>query len=168
MNQRARITAEARGYLSTVDRAPESLIKRVQEFSGGENGTPHGLMMLRGEITKSQYSACRWFDELYSRYLSALDLPRGIRTSTGERTDMGHAPDPFSPIGWKIVVKEQGWVNKFDSARMAGMECGEAKFREFWRVVIDNQPASNKLAVKEVAGTIEKHRTRMWKSRRVR
>lgn len=153
-------------YLSIEKRPPETLIRRILTHAAGEYGTPHGQMMLRGEMTKAQYGACKWFDELYTRYLSALDIPRSMRTSTGERIEMGHAPDPFSPVGWDIVVREQAWVKKFDSVRMAGMACGLAKFREFWRAVIENEPVNSKAAVKDVADSIERHRTRMWKSRR--
>jgi hypothetical protein len=156
-------------YLPVKDRTPESMIKRMMDFAGPEHGTPYGLMMLRGELTKSQYSACNWFDELYRSYLRAIDGPRGIRTSTGQRIDAGHAPDPFSPIGWDIAADERNTVRAFDSARLAGMACGQGRFMVFWSVVINEDSAvtyDQKRAAAIVADALDKHRTRSWKSRR--
>jgi hypothetical protein len=157
------------GYLEVKDRMPESLIKRMMDFAGPEYGTPCGLMMVRGEITKSQYAACKWFEDLYRGYLKAIDGPKGIRTSTGQRIDPGHAPDPFSPVGWEIAADERNTVKAFDSARMAGMARGEGRFRCFWSVVIRDETPLNydqKMATAIVADAIDKHRSRGWKSRR--
>lgn len=156
-------------YLSIEKRPPETLIRRLLTHAAGEYGTPHGQMMLRGELTKSQYAACKWFDELYRGYLRAIDGPKGIRTSTGQRIDPGHAPDPFSPIGWDIAADEKNTVRAFDSARMAGRVVGESSFRIFWSVVIrDWSPESlyQRNCVKRVSDALDKHRSRGWKSRR--
>jgi len=156
-------------YLSIDKRLPETLIKRLLTHAAGEYGTPHGQMMLRGDLTKAQYAACKWFDELYRSYLKAIDGPKGIRTSTGQRIDPGHAPDPFSPIGWDIATDERNTVRAFDSARMAGMACGEPVFKTFWWVVIDNHEATSRFCRSKVilvAAALDKHRTRSWKSRR--
>jgi len=168
MNQR--VKSEAKEYLPLEDRPPESLLKRMLlTHASGEYGTPHGRMLLRGELNSGQYAACKWFDDLYGRYLAAIDRPRGIRTSSGERIEPGHAPDPFSPVGWDAAIVEQITVKQFDSARMAAMACGLYKFRSFWFVVIeDTDPVgyADKRAVAEVAMAVDKHRTRSWKSRR--
>lgn len=156
-------------YLPPSKRLPETLIRRALECSGREHGTPHGLMLLRGELTKTQYAACNWFEGLYEKYLTAIDRKRGIRSSTGERVDRGHAPDPFSPVGWEIAADEHAVVKRFDSARMAGMTCGEGRFKVFWCVVIEgDQPLSRdqKGAVGIVSNALDKHRSRGWKSRR--
>lgn len=160
---------EDKQYLSTEKHAPEALIKRMLGFASAENGTPCGLMMLRGELTKAQYGACKWFDDLYRAYQKAIDGPKGIRTSTGQRIDAGHAPDPFSPIGWDIARDEKSTVRAFDSARLAALACGEGRFRAFCRVVIAGdspQTYDQKRAVAIVADAIDKHRSRGWKSRR--
>lgn len=156
-------------YLSIEKRPPETLIRRLLTHAAGEYGTPHGQMMLRGELTKSQYAACKWFDELYRGYLRAIDGPKGIRTSTGQRIDSGHAPDPFSPIGWDIAADERNTVRLFESARMAALVGGERKFRAFWHLVIDGGEFSSivdRHLVKYVADALDKHRSRGWKSRR--
>ena len=88
--------SEDKEYLSVTKRPPESLLKRILlEGAAQEYGTPHGQMLLRGQLNKRQYAACKWFDKLYDRYLAAINQSRGIRSSTGERIDKGHAPDPF-------------------------------------------------------------------------
>lgn len=156
-------------YLKVKDRVPEAFFKRLMEMGAAEYGTPYGRMEARGDLTKSQGSACRWFYELYQAYLEAIDGPKGIRTSTGQRIDAGHAPDPFSPIGWEIASDEKKTVKAFDSARLAAMACGEDRVRVFWNVVIKEiEPIghSEKTFVKDVAQALDKHRTRAWKSRR--
>lgn len=162
--------SEDNQYLSIEKRPPETLIRRLLTHAAGEYGTPHGQMMLRGELTKSQYAACKWFDELYRGYLRAIDGPKGIRTSTGQRIDPGHAPDPFSPIGWDIAADEKNTVRAFDSARIAALSSGHIKFRMFWYVVVDGVgewlDLKSKGYIKDVADALDKHRSRGWKSRR--
>ena len=105
----------------------------------------------------------------FRSYLKAIDGPKGIRTSTGQRIDAGHAPDPFSPIGWDIATDERNTVRAFDSARMAAMACGLNQVGVFWNTVIEGiEPMghSEKKFVKSVAAALDKHRTRSWKSRR--
>lgn len=158
-------------YLSIEKRPPETLIRRLLTHAAGEYGTPHGQMMLRGELTKSQYAACKWFDELYRAYLKAIDGPKGIRTSTGQRIDPGHAPDPFSPVGWDIAADEKNIVRAFDSARIAGLSRGEGRFRAFWLVVIDGESPighHQKSAVAIVADALDKHRGLSSRHRRGR
>lgn len=161
--------SEDKRYHQVKERVPESMIKRLMDMAGAEYGSPHGLMMARGELTKSQFAACNWFYELYRSYLKAIDGPKGIRTSTGQRIDPGHAPDPFSPIGWEIAADERNTVRAFDSARLAAMACGEDRVRVFWNVVIkeiDPRGHYEKTFVKDVADALDKHRSRGWKSRR--
>lgn len=156
-------------YWQIKERMPEAMIKRVMDFAGSVYGTPYGLMMARGDITKAQYAACKWFDELYEKYLAAIDQKRGIRSSTGERTDAGHSPDPFSPVGWKIAKDENAVVRQFDSARLVGMGRGLEAFKVFWAIVIEGGSLGgykSQQCIKTIADDLDKYRTRSWKSRR--
>lgn len=158
-------------YISVKDRMPESMIKRMMDFARPEYGTPIGFMLVRGEMTRGQYSACLWFEDLYRGYRKAIDGPKGIRTSTGQRIDPGHAPDPFSPVGWDIAADEKNTVRAFDSARIAGLARGEGRFRAFWLVVIDGESPighHQKSAVAIVADALDKHRGLSSRHRRGR
>lgn len=146
------------------ERVPEALLKRlVLDAAGPRYGTQYGRMKLRGQLTDPQFLACKWFDELYERYLVALDRPRGIKTSTGEQVSKGHPPDPFSPIGLKIAAEEHVLVKRYEGARMAGMSCGRDQFKLFWYVVIEEGIPTGyacPLAVARVADAIEAYRSR--------
>jgi hypothetical protein len=146
------------------ERVPEALLKRlVLDAAGQKYGTQYGRMRMRGQLNDPQFQACKWFDELYARYLSALERPRGIRTSTGEQIAKGHPPDPFSPIGLKIAADEHVLVKRYEGARMAGMSCGVAQFKLFWFVVIEDGMSTGyacPVAVKAVADAIEAYRAR--------
>lgn len=156
--------------LSFKGGASEALLRRILlAGAAAEFGTPYGQMRMRGELTASQYAACRWFDGLYERYLAAIGRSRGMRTSTGERVEASHPLDPFSPIGWDRAIIESQDVKKFDYARMAAMACGQDRFRSFWAAVIDGLEVmghQDKKAVSDVASALERHRSRGWVSRR--
>jgi hypothetical protein len=135
----------------------------VLDAAGQKYGTQYGRMRLRGQLTDPQFQACKWFDELYGRYLAALDRPRGIKTSTGEQVSKGHPPDPFSPIGLKIAADEHLLVKRYEAARLAGMSCGLVQFKLFWFVVIEEGVPTGyagPLAVARVADAIEAYRSR--------
>jgi hypothetical protein len=153
-----------REFEAIDERVPESLLRRlVLDAAGQKYGTQYGRMRLRGQLTDPQFQACKWFDELYGRYLAALDRPRGIKTSTGEQVSKGHPPDPFSPIGLKIAADEHLLVRRYEAARMAGMYCGLVQFKLFWFVVIEEGTPTGyacPLAVARVADAIESYRSR--------
>lgn len=145
-------------------RVPESLLRRlVLDAAGQKYGTQYGRMRLRGQLTDPQFQACKWFDELYRRYLAALAAPGGIRTSTGERISKSHPPDPFSRIGKKLAAKEHVLVKRYEGARLAGLSLGVVQFKLFWFVVIDDGVPTGyagPLAVARVADAIEDYRSR--------
>lgn len=161
--------SDGKQYLSISSRAPEALLKRVLlDAAGREHGTPHGLMYIRGQLNQRQFDACHWFDGLYERYLAAIGKPRGIRSSTGERRDSGHDPDPSSEAGIEVSAKEAQAVSRYNAARVVAMGLGAGDFKSFWRVVIDGDSPDSieRLSVLRVASVLEKYRSRGWKSRR--
>ena len=110
-------------YLPIDKAAPEALLKRMLDFAGKEYGTPQGLMLKRGQLSKKQYAACCWFEKVYERYLAAIGRSRGIRTSTGERYDRGHDPDGGSVAGIEMAASEASAVKEYRSARFGCPVC---------------------------------------------
>ena len=156
-------------YLSITKRPPEAVLKRlILDAAGKEHGTPHGLMLLRGQLNKRQYAACNWFEALYEKYLAAIGRARGLRTSTGERYDRGHDPDGDSVAGIEMAAHEASSVAEYNSARLVALGVGRDEFRQFWSIIIEDSLATSrgKDAVAKVASALERHRSRGWKSRR--
>ncbi len=154
--------AKHQQFLSTSERPPEALLKRLRGLMdrAAVTGTPWAMMRLVGELTEAEHDACSWFNVLHDRYRRALDV-RGLRGQAYEAGSRGAPPDPFSAPGERVSSAERRTVAEFRSAEMAGRAAGCAAWRDFCAVVIDEHEPENgtqRGAVALVARALARHR----------
>lgn len=150
--------------------APETSLRRLEallaQCGTSELGTQVRLMKLRGQLTESQCNACDWFAELYAKYLQAIDA-KGIKSGSAELVSKSTPPDPFSDEGSRKAKREREDVQRYESARLAGLACGSERFAMFCNIVIRDETPSwaDRVAVSSVSEALSNYR-RLASSRR--
>jgi hypothetical protein len=97
----------------------------MRGLKDAEWGSELGCLYLERKITTAQYGAGKWWREMASQYLSAIDAPwptpRGISMERGLGRG-GHDPD--TEEGQRQSARERNTVENFRSAHAALMSTG--------------------------------------------
>ena len=158
-------------HLSTAERAPQSLIRRLRFLMerAAVTGTPVAFMRLAGELSESEHDACVWFHALHERYQRALDV-RGVKSQAFEPAPRAEPPDPFSELGERRSRPDRIAVAEFKSAELAAIGAGRSAYCEFCKIVIDEHAPKweQKRSVALVAHALARHRQLGSRQRRGR
>jgi len=174
MNELERVKGEDE-YLSTADRSPFSLLRRLRSMlsDAGQSGSPWAFMRLAGELTESEHNACQWFFELRGRYARAIGA-HGVKPVSLELGSKGEPLDPFCEAGERLSRKERAVVEEYRSAELAAIAAGGEMYRQFRIVIVDHHEDdwrpnwAQKAAVKGCSQALAKHRAQSSRHRRGR